>query len=424
MQSILRFCASLFLLLLHITARAQVSGCTDPAADNYNPSATHNDGSCLYGQTTVTAVEAAYLSDTIRETSGLLYWDGAFWTHNDDTDTTLYAIDTATGRILRRFNIAGAANIDWEDITQDDTYFYIGDFGNNSSGNRKDLVILRIPKAALSLGQSTITPDKIFFSYADQTNFNATGSNNTDFDCEALIAASDSLYLFSKQWISGKTKVYALPKVPGTYLASPRAEYNVDGLITGATYMPAQKLVALCGYKISGITFQPFVCLLYDFNGRNFLSGNKRKILVSPKYQQTEGIASIDGRQFFLSSERLEQGPIVIVPKLLRLDLGTYLAHWYSTLAVPRFGYAANPVSFYPNPARHSFAANITAKGSGTLEATIYNESGQLVSSQSYSLHTGLNKISFQNAGNYPPAAYLIRLQWEGRSAWGRILLN
>jgi hypothetical protein len=31
-------------------------------------------------------------------------------------------------------------NKDWEEISQDSTYFYIGDFGNNVSGNRKDFI--------------------------------------------------------------------------------------------------------------------------------------------------------------------------------------------------------------------------------------------------------------------------------------------
>jgi hypothetical protein len=40
-------------------------------------------------------------------------------------------------------------NKDWEDFTRH-TYFYIGDFGNNVSGNRKDLHILRIEKESLA----------------------------------------------------------------------------------------------------------------------------------------------------------------------------------------------------------------------------------------------------------------------------------
>ena len=36
-------------------------------------------------------------------------------------------------------------NVDWEDITQDETHIYIADFGNNN-GNRTDLKIYKILK--------------------------------------------------------------------------------------------------------------------------------------------------------------------------------------------------------------------------------------------------------------------------------------
>lgn len=45
-----------FLLLLFFstnTYKAQILGCTDSQANNYNANATINDGSCLYNATTV-----------------------------------------------------------------------------------------------------------------------------------------------------------------------------------------------------------------------------------------------------------------------------------------------------------------------------------------------------------------------------------
>jgi hypothetical protein len=110
-------------MLLPVGLYAQVSGCTDPLANNYNATATQNDGSCTYPDTTVTAAVLVQLADTIDETSGLLYWNGNFWTHNDDSDTTLYAIDTMDGHIVKRIRIAGAPNHDWEELTQDDNLF-------------------------------------------------------------------------------------------------------------------------------------------------------------------------------------------------------------------------------------------------------------------------------------------------------------
>jgi len=78
----------------------------------------------------------------------LTYWNNLLFTHNDNDDSKIYAIDTTNGSITNSYNLNGTANIDWEEISQDENYLYVGDFGNNSSGNRTNLKILRIEKAA------------------------------------------------------------------------------------------------------------------------------------------------------------------------------------------------------------------------------------------------------------------------------------
>ena len=415
MQFIYRLGLLILLLVTRTAAHAQ-NGCTDPLATNYSSAATHNDGSCAYPATTLQPTQLGVLSDTIKETSGLIYWNGNFWTHNDDTDTLLYAIDTTDGHIVKRIAIAGAVNHDWEEITQDNNYIYIGDFGNNANGNRTNLVILRIAKSAILAGQTSVTPDKIFFSYADQSSFTATGSNNTDFDCESFLATDDSLYLFNKQWISGKSKIYVLPKTPGTYSAVPVAEFNVDGLITGATYIAAKKAVVLCGYKKGSSLYQPFVYLLYDYSGNSFFSGNKRRILINPLLYQTEGIATIDGKRFFISNE--DHSPVQ--PTLRVVDFSPYLDGYYH-LNVPEFTNAPG-VSLYPNPAQGNFNGNISAQRDGSLYAITYNALGQTASEEIFSIHSGSNELKFENA--LAPGLYWVKMIWEGKMAWGKIMVN
>ncbi len=410
------------ILTLSPAARAQTSGCTDPLAVNYNAAASQNDGSCQYPATSLTATTLAQLSDTIRESSGLVHWEGAFWTHNDDSDTTLYAIDTADGHILKRVRIAGAPNRDWEEITQDADYFYLGDFGNNVDGNRQDLVILRIAKSVLLAGQTTGTPDKIRFSYSDQSSFAPTGNNNTDFDCEAFIATADSLYLFTKQWLGGKTRMYALPKTPGTYVASPRGNLDVDGLVTGATYLPGRRTIALSGYRISGLTFQPFVYLLYDYSGTSFFGGNRRKILVDPSFHQIEAITTIDGQRFFLTNELFSQSFFNVPAKLRRLDLSPYLSGWYASLGVVPAGRSTDAPSLFPNPARSRFDVRIVARRPGPLDATIFESSGKAVLRQRFGLSAGANRISME-APACAPGLYYVHLCWEEQAAWSKIRL-
>ncbi len=129
-----------------VACQAQTPGCTDPLANNYDPSATQNDGSCIYDPVNLKPLTTLPLSSTLSETSGLIVWEDYVWTHNDNTDTILYGLDTLTAEVMDEHPLPGVENIDWEEISQDEQYIYVGDFGNNGSGNRTDLHILRVDK--------------------------------------------------------------------------------------------------------------------------------------------------------------------------------------------------------------------------------------------------------------------------------------
>ncbi len=311
----------ILLLFLFALGKAQVPGCTDTQALNYNPLATQNDGSCLYNAVSVLPDTSIELALSLHETSGLIVWNNTLITHNDNTDTLLYTLDTGTAAIIQTYPLQAVVNNDWEEIAQDDNYIYIGDFGNNGNGNRTDLNILRISKA--SLLSSNPLADSINFVYENQVDFTPTGANNTDFDCEAFIVTTDSIFLFSKQWLSHKTALYALPKTPGNHTAMLKATYDVQGLITGAAYLEQEHLIALCGYSS---TVQPFILLLYDFQGTGFFGANKRKLSVSLPQHQTEGIATTNGLKYYLTNEKLYQPPYVnTTQKLHVLDLSAYI---------------------------------------------------------------------------------------------------
>ncbi|MFY0481002.1 T9SS C-terminal target domain-containing protein [Flavobacterium sp. PLA-1-15] len=313
--------AGLFLFIfISLSAKAQLSGCTDAMAKNYNPTAVLNDGSCVYENTKITPVFSITLSDTLNETSGLVYYDKQLWSHNDDTDTHIYALDTL-GKITNRYPLKGVKNNDWEELSQDSAYFYMGNFGNNVSGIRNDLHILRIEKNSLKANDPQI--DTIAFQYSNQIEFIRAKANTTDFDCEAFIVGKDSIYIFTKQWTSKKTALYALPKQPGNHTAQFKSELDTNGLITGATYLEDKKLIALCGYSKQ---LKPFVYLLYDYKENDFFSGNKRKINLALPYHQVEGIATQNGLQYYISNEYFRLKPIINTPQQLHLlDLNTLL---------------------------------------------------------------------------------------------------
>lgn len=255
------------ILFSSLCLKAQVAGCPDPAANNYNSAATINDGSCTYNSVTLKPKSLYNLSATVNESSGLIWWKKTAFTHDDSGgEAALYGMSTSSNAIERKIVITNATNVDWEDIAQDSKYFYIGDFGNNSNGNRTNLRIYKVAKSAVK-SKNEATATVINFSYEDQTDFTPAGNNNTDFDCEAMIAYNDSLFLFSKNWITNKTRLYKLPTKPGTYKAVKMGELDVQGLITGAEIVPEKRVIVLTGYTSF---IQPFVYLLYDFTGNNF----------------------------------------------------------------------------------------------------------------------------------------------------------
>ncbi len=260
------------------------------------------------------------ISDSIPESSGLISFQNLLWTHNDDHDTTLYGLDYK-GKIKKKINLKGFKNKEWEEITQDSAFIYLGDFGNNSKGNRQDLRILRIEKKSLLLSHPIM--DTIAFSYADQTNFSVQKSNTTDFDCEAFVAIKDSLYLFTKQYTNRQTNVYSLPKKPGKYTAKLKESIKIKGLITGATVIPNRNGIVLCGYSK---TLDPFVFLLYDYPKHDFSKGSQQKIKIKLPFHQVEGITTQDGLLFYISNEATQMKPFINTPQQIHtIDLSPFL---------------------------------------------------------------------------------------------------
>jgi len=295
------------LLVSRVFAIAQTEGCTDPQAINYNPQATVNNGSCLYPQTNITPETiVSALPQEVIETSGLIWWNGGLWTHKDSGNPPiLYKLDSVTGAVLQTIAVTGAENVDWEDITQDETHIYIGDFGNNL-GNRTDLKIYITNKSDYPLtGNGSVPASIIDFNYGDQQNFERANRSN-DYDCEAMISMGDSLIIFTKNWLNEQSRMYFISKIPGNYTIYPSDTLAADGLITGADIMPGNSEVILCGYK----NYNPFIWLLYDFDGNNLLGGNKRRIGFNGMLgTQTEGVAYTFGNNVYISSEKTSIAP-------------------------------------------------------------------------------------------------------------------
>jgi len=370
----LRFIILLLFSAFTAVANAQVAGCTDQQANNYNPDATLNDGSCTYNITLFTPPLKYKLPDEVEETSGLAFFNGGLWTLNDSGGKpVIYKLDTATGKIIRRITVSNATNVDWEDMAQDSEFVYIGDFGNNS-GNRTDLKIYKVKIDDIpESGDATVNADVIFFYYPDQPNKKIEKRRYNNYDCEAVMAAGDSLYLFSKNWENYKTRVYALPKTPGEYAASLIDSFNVSGLITSADYNSKHKEVVLLGY--TNKSWVPFTWILFDFKDHRFFSGNKRRIdMPNIMTTQTESFVFVDGKKAVLSSEKTSLG------SQSAYDFNT--GKWTGDQVSIVISNGGNSFDFTisPNPLEGSkLKLNISGLPDGEYNLQLFDSSGRLL---------------------------------------------
>ncbi|MEP6794153.1 MAG: hypothetical protein ABJB16_07495 [Saprospiraceae bacterium] len=258
--------------------------------------------------------EVLSLPKELKECSGLIQLDKKTYVGlNDGGDKPiLYAFDLTHDHETRKIKIDNVENNDWEELTRDEDYIYIGDTGNNG-GTRQNLMIYKLRKADV-INLDEVVPEKIMFRYEGQTKFN--DSNRHNFDCEAIVSVGDSLFLFTKNRGDLRTDVYGIPKIPGSYLARKLSSFNAQGLISGADYRydhSAAELI-LIGYDIKGHTYNPFLIHFTNFSGSDFFGGSSVRINIDKKIQG-ESVLFSDEHQVYISNEetKSEKGYIYAV---------------------------------------------------------------------------------------------------------------
>lgn len=375
------------LLLLPLQLKAQ-PGCTDPQANNYDPMATENDGSCLYPPTSIGLDLVGELPVDLVECSGLAFFDETLWTHLDGGNLDrLFTLDTLTAEKLETITVPNTDNIDWEDLAEDEEHLYIGDFGNNF-GDRTDLRIFKIKKSDLLAG--TISPEVIEFSYSDQTDFTPM-QNATEHDCEAFFFWQDSLHLFSKDWLNFKTRHYVLPVTPGNHTAQLRDSLEVQGLITAAD-ITEDGTALVMGYALSGT----FAWLLFDFQGNDVFSGNQRKISIGSLQDngQVEGLTFRDGNSGYICSENFGSW----TPKLQTFDIQQFLENPVSAVQ-PEARKVV--VSIFPNPANEVLHVVVDLPVGKFARLKIVDETGRVFLEKQMTGGEMALDISHLRNGNY-----------------------
>ena len=315
----------------------------------------------IFAQNTA-AISVVELSDSIQETSGLLFINNTFITHNDSGDGPyLYQIDTLTGNVIRNVYVSFATSVDWEDICSDNNYIYVGDFGNNL-GSRTDLKVLKINKNDyFNTTNDTVVCEIISFNFANQTTF-TPNQYFTNYDIEALCSVNDSLFIFTKNWGNSKTNYYSLSKNAGNYSIVSSGEINTNGLVTGAIYNLNKNEILLCGYTVN----TSFITKISNFTLNNFANGVilKHTVIPSSASNQIEGITYIENQGYYFSTELHSSGNSELrkIPKqnLVKIEKNTF-----------------KTITVYPNPVKNT----IMIKGVNVNSLKLFNINNQVVKS-------------------------------------------
>ena len=234
----------------------------------------------------------AYLSDSLKENSGLSFRNGKLYTINDGGNSSeIFEIEKSSGKVLKTIK-TGLKNIDWEAIASDSLYFYTGDFGNNA-GTRKDLKIYKIPYDNNSAAQ------EIPFFYPEQQDFSRKIINN-DFDAEAMIVLNGKIHVFTKEWASKSTTHYVVnPELADNQAAEKTESFRIGFVVTDAAYFDGK--LFLIGYTKNT---EVFLSVFDETEPGVFFKEQPRKYYLGSSLVigQIEGIA-VDENGVYISGE-------------------------------------------------------------------------------------------------------------------------
>ncbi|MCA8910948.1 MAG: hypothetical protein KDB82_04545 [Planctomycetes bacterium] len=235
------------------------------------------------------------------ESSGLQYWQGAWWSHNDSGGApVLYRGETPDFKGAHPYSVKGAKAVDWEEITVIGDDLLVCDIGDNHR-RRDDLMLYRVAwnadTAELSLKA------KYPVAYPD-------GSH----DAEAVAVVGGKLTIVTKHRGEGFTGVYQFNELKEGETNTPEFVGKLDidehTMITAADYDAERKKLVLLSYT------------------RIFIYGDKlegkpeRSLLLYA--QQCESLCLHDGAVYYGN----EQGEI--------FKVDNFLGGKYESLLPPR----------------------------------------------------------------------------------------
>lgn len=237
---------------------------------------------------------------------------GVLWTHNDSGDEPrLYATDSA-GRDLGSVRVAGARNVDWEDMASGPCpgtavpCLFVADIGDNAR-HRSTVVIYTLEEPSPPLARSDTARDiplrsTTVLRYPDRPH-----------DAEALAVEPSGITLIITKELTGRARVY---RVPGR--TSPQRQGQVDtlefvGLLDVAPSLPRMRLVTGAAVSPDGR-----VLAVRTYSSLHFfrLRGDSVPAALTPPEglpipvvePQGEGVAFLGPDRLVLTSERGRTG--------------------------------------------------------------------------------------------------------------------
>ena len=313
----------------------------------------------------VNATVMGNLPGQLVESSGVDFTGGSsFWTHNDGYgDNNLYKVSNS-GTLTRTVNVVGAVNYDWEDITHDYSrnYMFIGDFGNNAC-DRTNLHIYRTPYPSTVSG-SSVTAEVINFTYPDQQQFPSPWMN---FDVESFVHHNGHLFLFTKTDGSaiGYTKMYSLPDVPGTYVATLVDSFYTNDRTTSADISPDGSTLILIS--------NTHLHLFRNFQGSNFFEGQHTQINISGTWTQKEAVTFWSSNEIYLTDEDNGSGN-----HLYYIDLSAWVPATLTGVSDHTISDNEN-ITAAPNPANASFSIQLTTPHTEGVQLRLFDLTGKMV---------------------------------------------
>jgi hypothetical protein len=243
-----------------------------------------------------------------------------FWTHNDSGDDAFIFAINGRGEKLGTWRVAGAQNIDWEDIAafkdkNGACFLYIGETGNNRL-KRSEFVVYRVREPQISgENRSSSKKDPLATENAEAIRFKYPKELH---DAETLMVhpQTGDIYILTKE-ISEASVVYKLSanyQKEGVNKLEKIADIAVpavpNGLLTGGDISPDGKSVVICDY------FSAYeIVLPGGANNFDEIWKQTPSIVDLGEREQGEAVAySADGNSIFATSEK-KNSPVIEVTR-------------------------------------------------------------------------------------------------------------